>query len=740
MKRSTLPSSIKSLRRRILAGSIAASLCAISAASAGTVLDFFGKIPSNGPLFNRTDTGGSPVVDLNSDGTVFHYSTLPFSSKGTVTMEAINSNLSPGDFDDTYFTLYKNAFNPGSPLTNAVVDNDDGGVHYLSLISQDLAPGQKYILVVTTYDDYVSGPYTLRMSGPNEIDLEGTYDGSLAIRSGIFGGNGTITGTLFNYGILNPGHSPGKITVGNDYVQGPTGTLRIEIGGRHKGEFDRLSVGGHAFLDGGLELVRTNDFHLHRGDKITFLTAGGGIQGEFASVFGDFGNSTIQYESHSVSVTLPSYSDIASTYGFTKNQTAVSHALDSLNVCSYQKLFNFLDNRPISKLPGDLDRIAPEEITSVFSMGMSLAQVQSGNVGRRNDDIRNGTSGFSAAGLAVNGAGPSYSGGFRTGVAGPNGNEIRDDGKAVKETQPLVAAENRWGAFLAGTGEWVSVGNTDNARGYDLTSGGFTLGVDYKITPNLAIGLAAGYTGTTADLVDRGRVYVNGGKIGIYGTYYQTQPEAVAPTMSKDSSKDSKAVQPATAMIAKGFYADAAVFGGYNGYSMRRAGLEGEARGDTDGGELNVLVGAGYDFKFGALTIGPTASFNYTYVGTNGYNENGSLAPLAIHGGEAESLRTAFGIKASYDWKCGSVLIRPEVRAAWQHEFGDTAYELTSDFGAGDSFTVNGPQVGRDSALLGAGFAVQFNERFTTYFYYDGELGRKTYESHAVTGGVRVAF
>ena len=73
---------------------------------------------------------------------------------------------------------------------------------------------------------------------------------------------------------------------------------------------------------------------------------------------------------------------------------------------------------------------------------------------------------------------------------------------------------------------------------------------------------------------------------------------------------------------------------------------------------------------------------------------------------------------------------------------GDAAYALDSNFanGAGDSFRVNGPQLGRDSVLLGAGFAIQFNERFSTYFYYDGELGRKDYQSTSVTGGVRLAF
>jgi hypothetical protein len=41
---------------------------------------------------------------------------------------------------------------------------------------------------------------------------------------------------------------------------------------------------------------------------------------------------------------------------------------------------------------------------------------------------------------------------------------------------------------------------------------------------------------------------------------------------------------------------------------------------------------------------------------------------------------------------------------------------------------------------LGAGFAIQCSERFSTYCYYDGELGRRNYESNAVTGGFRIAF
>ena len=47
------------------------------------------------------------------------------------------------------------------------------------------------------------------------------------------------------------------------------------------------------------------------------------------------------------------------------------------------KLIQFLDTRAIHKLPDDLDQIAPEEMASVFRIGVSLADVQARNVQRR---------------------------------------------------------------------------------------------------------------------------------------------------------------------------------------------------------------------------------------------------------------------------------------------------------------------------------------------------------------------
>jgi outer membrane autotransporter protein len=244
------------------------------------------------------------------------------------------------------------------------------------------------------------------------------------------------------------------------------------------------------------------------------------------------------------------------------------------------------------------------------------------------------------------------------GGGGPVGDEGAlggPDGKSGKMAL-TPAPDNRWGVFVTGAGEFASVGDTSNARGYDMTTAGFTLGVDYKVTPHFVIGLAAGYDNSSADLAEGGRMTVDGGKFALYSSYF-----------------------------TGGFYADAAVQGGYNSYETSRSALEGTARGSTDGGEFSAIFGTGYDFKKGGLSFGPTANFGYTYLGLGSFTERGSLAPLSFGNQHQDSITSTFGAKASYDWKVGGVTVRPEVRVGWQHEYGDSTAGIAARFAGGSS-------------------------------------------------------
>ncbi len=534
--------------------------------------------------------------------------------------------------------------------------------------------------------------------------------------AGLLGGMGTIGGNLTNRGTVEPGNTPAGLSVNGSYTQTSTGDLRINISSNST--FGKLKVGGVANLDGSVTAVVRDGFKPKRGDTFTFLTANGGVNGEFDELNTNLGTGTILefdliYRSNSVSLEVAqgSFREYADENGLTVNQKSVASALDKVAFDKRERrLIDYLNQRSLNDLPGDFDRIAPDELASIYDISFALANVQSLNLQRRTDDIRRGSTGFSAAGLAMNGTGPGYSGPvqFRTGSAGPTGDESKES-KSVE-----IPEESKWGVFLSGVGEWVDVDGDGNARGYEISTGGFTVGIDYKVNPNFAVGLSAGYAGTGADLSDDGRVFVNGGKLGLYATYF-----------------------------TGGFYLDAGLNGGYNSYDTKRTALAGTARGDTEGLEFNALLGTGYDFTIGNLRVGPTATVQYTNVQIDEFKESGSLAPLQIEDQNAESLRTAIGFRASYDIQLrNGMIIRPELRAAWQHEFADRRFALDSRFasGAGSVFTVYGPEYGRDSLLLSAGLTLLLNERTALFLSYDGQLARTDYDSHAVSGGVRVAF
>ena len=60
--------------------------------------------------------------------------------------------------------------------------------------------------------------------------------------------------------------------------------------------------------------------------------------------------------------------------------------------------------------------------------------------------------------------------------------------------------------------------------------------------------------------------------------------------------------------------------------------------------------------------------------------------------------------------------------------------------GCPDIFTVHGPDVGRDAALVGAGVTIQVTPTFAVFGHYDGIVGRDNYNSYAVNGGLAFGF
>ena len=111
-----------------------------------------------------------------------------------------------------------------------------------------------------------------------------TSSNTFVNHSGTLAGGGTVHGNVTNYsGEVSPGDPlavPGVLTVSNNYMQTPSATLTIQIGGSDPGQVSVLNVLGNANLNGSLDPELVNGFVPDVGQSFTFLG--------YASVNGSF--------------------------------------------------------------------------------------------------------------------------------------------------------------------------------------------------------------------------------------------------------------------------------------------------------------------------------------------------------------------------------------------------------------------------------------------------------------------
>ena len=98
--------------------------------------------------------------------------------------------------------------------------------------------------------------------------------------SGVIQGRATLhvgNGTFENQGTVNPGTSPGILTITGNYPQSSSGVLNIEIGGTDAAlpEYDQLIVTGNAALAGTLNVILANSFVPEAGNHFEILSYAG---------------------------------------------------------------------------------------------------------------------------------------------------------------------------------------------------------------------------------------------------------------------------------------------------------------------------------------------------------------------------------------------------------------------------------------------------------------------------------
>ncbi|MCE0497179.1 MAG: hypothetical protein LV481_04445 [Methylacidiphilales bacterium] len=279
--------------------------------------------------------------------------------------------------------------------------------------------------------------------------------------------------------------------------------------------------------------------------------------------------------------------------------------------------------------------------------------------------------------------------------------------------------DRRWSAFINGTVMLADFNSNADEPYSNYTTGGVTLGADYRLDKNWVVGALFGYSHTDASLDEEGSTAtIDTYSPGIYAAY-----------------------------MDNGWYANGLFNYGYNSYTENRdielPGFDRIANGSPQGNQYSGSLDGGYEFHAGNWTIGPSAGLDYVHLDINNFSETGAgAADLNIQKQVADSLQSQIGFNTRLTSKCLSTKITYHFSAYWQHQYMANNVGITSSLEIPDTtpFTVQSPGPDRDSALLDTGLDAQVFRNLDLFFDYQANVGQSDFFEQSFQGGVKVEF
>lgn len=251
--------------------------------------------------------------------------------------------------------------------------------------------------------------------------------------------------------------------------------------------------------------------------------------------------------------------------------------------------------------------------------------------------------------------------------------------------------------------------------GWQLSSGGFTLGLDLGRDETGAIGISNGnaYLGFNQGNGAGGQLVSH--QVGLY-----------------------------LLKRVDAWYLIGSTNYGYNDLDVTRAVLGGTVQGDPIAHQFGAYAETGWSQDQGLVRFQPLAALQYQYLAQQGFTETGSAGALVITGTQADSLRTHLGGRVAFAGleDGGGRLWLPYVQGRWVAELlGDARLVSAAINGgpAGGSFVSAGNGLGTNYGLFGAGLNVQLNDRWAGDSDYDLQVGR-SFTAHTGSGGLSDAW
>jgi outer membrane autotransporter protein len=580
-------------------------------------------------------------------------------------------------------------------------------------------------------DSWTNGGWTL--TGTNTFSTNTTVQtGLLRINGGLtsplvtvsnganLGGAGTITGTVTNYGHISPGNS--NYSIGKLSIVGTLNMMSNSIYDEQvniaSSNSSLISVTGAAIISNATVSVRLTQQGIYSSNTVyTNLTATGGVYGTNASVSLNaatpnlFLTPSLQYLTNTLgttntTVTLTLHRKSFTTVADTYNQNSVAGALYGI-VDLHGAMTNLVTQ--FFWLPSAAAaQKALDSMSGEIHGSLGMLDVQQQDAFNNSIALRTGR---------------MSAGGESGGYAAAKPVQLASAGSTLPPMQQQSRADqlldNVW---LQGFGTFGHLDGDGNASGGDFTISGLSGGFDYRLSPEVLVGLAVGYSHDDASV----------GGPGASG------------------SVDAIQFAGYSGYVNGPWHLDGIFSYGYLQTDTKRfinvGSISQEADGSYDGNVFSLSTEGGYAFAAGPVTIEPTVGLKYAHLSQDSFQETGTASDgnnygLSVHSVDMDSLRSALGVRLAAQFgKTNGVQFIPALRAAWEHEFMDKTADVNASFigGSGD-FVVRGVELGADSGVLGAGLTVAFNKALQGFVNYDANLNTRL-TSHSISGGLSYSW
>ncbi len=546
-----------------------------------------------------------------------------------------------------------------------------------------------------------------------QLVVNGALGGAVNVQAGA-----TLTGSgsmksLWNQGTLNPGNSPGTLTVHGAFTN--SGTLVIELAS--PSSYDQVVVdsGGTATLGGTLSPTLFGGYLPTGSTTFTnIITAAAGVNGTFASgASGTFSSrlkwQTIYFADHVDLAVILDLSSLLSTLNPSQAQLAAAliNATDhsSGDLAAVLAILNGLTDEKASKAA--YDEILPRKFLAMGAMALNGVRAGEGNLRLHwNDSDHPGWASVGEGSMGLRPIQLAYNADDLNGLL------------SHSQISSLTPQHSTLNFFITASGLMEDRETTVAQPGYNIGTAAFTTGLDWKFEKLFSAGMATGYAHGSSSMSG------SGGSLRV-----ETLPLWLYASASHDR-----------------WYFHHALGYAHHIYDITREiefpGLQRETRASTTGNQANAMGEAGYRVQTGPWSWGPTLSYDYAHVWIDPFDEHGAQSlNLHVNRQEFDSLQTQVGGRVEYKKKIGTAFWMPNLHAGWWHEFADDTRQVEARLAQGsDAFGSWTDTPSRDAAVVGAGLRILFSNDVSFSINYETQAARSEWKNQSLSAGINWRF